>query len=68
MENSIRKKSEEETAKAIESGTGADAFEKLLDSDEEEFDPLELLMGLGNEKEVKAEYSDEETLFQILII
>lgn len=54
---------EEETAKAIESGTGADAFEKLLDSDEEEFDPLELLMGLGNEKEVKVEYSDEETLF-----
>ena len=39
---------EEETAKAIESGAGADAFEKLLDSDEEEFDPLELLMGLGD--------------------
>lgn len=54
---------EEETAKAIESGAGADAFEKLLDSDEEEFDPLELLMGLGDEKEVKVEYSDEETLF-----
>lgn len=54
---------EEETAKAIESGAGAAAFEKLLDSDEEEFDPLELLMGLGDEKEVKVEYSDEETLF-----
>lgn len=53
---------EEETAKVIESGAGADAFEKLLDS-EEEFDPLELLMGLGDEKEVKVEYSDEETLF-----
>jgi len=57
---------EEETAKAIESGAGADAFEKLLDSDEEEFDPLELLMGLGDEKEVKVEYSDEETLFSDL--
>ena len=54
---------EEETAKVIESGAGAEAFEKLLDSDEEEFDPLELLMGLGDEKEVKVEYSDEETLF-----
>lgn len=54
---------EEETAKVIESGAGAAAFEKLLDSDEEEFDPLELLMGLGDEKEVKVEYSDEETLF-----
>lgn len=54
---------EEETAKVIESGAGAAAFEKLLDSDEEEFDPLELLMGLGEEKEVKVEYSDEETLF-----
>ena len=54
---------EEETAKVIESGAGAAAFEKLLDSDEKEFDPLELLMGLGDEKEVKVEYSDEETLF-----
>ena len=54
---------EEETAKVIESGAGAAVFEKLLDSDEEEFDPLELLMGLGDEKEVKVEYSDEETLF-----
>ncbi len=57
---------EEETAKAIESGAGAEAFEQLLDSDEEEFDPLELLMGLGEDKEVKVEYSDEETLFSDL--
>ena len=57
---------EEETAKAIESGEGADAFEKLLSSDEEEFDPLELLMGLGDEKNVKVEYSDDETLFSDL--
>ena len=57
---------EEETAKAIESGEGAEAFEKQLDSDEDEFDPLELLMGLGKDKEVKVEYSDEETLFSDL--
>ncbi|MCR4717284.1 MAG: DEAD/DEAH box helicase [Lachnospiraceae bacterium] len=57
---------EEETAKAIESGAGAEAFEKLLDSDEDEFDPLELLLGLGEDKEVKVEYSDEETLFSDL--
>ena len=57
---------EEETAKAIESGEGAEAFEKQLDSDEDEFDPLELLMGLGEDKEVKVEYSDEETLFSDL--
>ncbi|RKM63017.1 DEAD/DEAH box helicase [Butyrivibrio sp. XB500-5] len=57
---------EEETAKAIESGEGADAFEKLLTSDAEEFDPLELLMGLGEDKEVNVEFSDEETLFSDL--
>jgi len=57
---------EEEIAKVIESGAGADALEKLLESDEEEFNPLELLMGLGEDKEVKVEYSDEETLFSDL--
>ncbi len=57
---------EEETARAIESGEGADAFEQLLNSDAEEFDPLELLMGLGEDNEVRVEYSDEETLFSDL--
>lgn len=65
MENSIRKK-EEETAKAIEEGLNADDFGKMLDSGEAEFDPLELLMGLGEDNSVKIEYSDEETLFSDL--
>ncbi|MGN0482090.1 MAG: DEAD/DEAH box helicase [Lachnospiraceae bacterium] len=53
---------EEVTAKAIENGK-ADAFGKLLDDGEAEFDPLEMLMGLGDDQNVKVEYSDEETLF-----
>lgn len=56
---------EEETAKAIENGVG-EAFADQLDAGEEEFDPLELLMGLGEENTVKIEYSDEETLFSDL--
>lgn len=56
---------EEETAKAIENGVG-ETFADQLDAGEEEFDPLELLMGLGEEDTVKIEYSDEETLFSDL--
>ena len=56
---------EEETAKAIENGVG-EAFADQLDAGEEEFYPLELLMGLGEEDTVKIEYSDEETLFSDL--
>lgn len=56
---------EEETAKAIENGVG-EAFADQLDAGEEEFNPLELLMGLGEEDTVKIEYSDEETLFSDL--
>lgn len=56
---------EEETAKAIENGVG-EAVADQLDAGEEEFDPLELLMGLGEEDTVKIEYSDEETLFSDL--
>ena len=55
----------EETAKAIENGVG-EAFADQLNAGEEEFDPLELLMGLGEEDTVKIEYSDEETLFSDL--
>ena len=57
---------EEKTAKAIEEGFSADVFGQLLDSGGEEFDPLELLMGLGDDNSVKIEYSDEETLFSDL--
>lgn len=57
---------EEETAKAMEEGLSADDFGKMLDAGEEEFDPLELLMGLGEDNSVKIEYSDEETLFSDL--
>ena len=57
---------EEETAKAIEDGVSADTFGNMLDTGEKEFDPLELLMGLGADKSVKIEYSDEETLFSDL--
>lgn len=56
---------EEVTAKAIENGE-ADAFGKLLDDGKDEFDPLEMLMGLGDDHNVKVEYSDEETLFSDL--
>lgn len=56
---------EEETAKAIENGAG-EKFVDQLDAGKEEFDPLELLMGLGDDNSVKIEYSDEETLFSDL--
>ncbi len=56
---------EEETAKAIENGVG-EKFADQLDEGKEEFDPLELLMGLGDDNSVKIEYSDEETLFSDL--
>ncbi len=56
---------EEQTAKAIENGMG-EAFADQLDAGEEAFDPLELLMGLGDDDAIKIEYSDEETLFSDL--
>lgn len=56
---------EEETARAIENGVG-EKFADQLDAGKEEFDPLELLMGLGDDNSVKIEYSDEETLFSDL--
>jgi hypothetical protein len=56
---------EEETAKAIENGIGEE-FAKQLDAGEEEFDPLEFLMGAGEDNSTKIEYSDEETLFSDL--
>lgn len=53
----------EETAKAIENGVLPEEFAQQLDSSEKEFDPLELLMGSVDEKDIRVEYSDDETLF-----
>lgn len=57
---------EEETAKAIEEGVSAEAFGSMLDSGEDEFDPLELLMGGGGQNIVPIQYDDEGTLFSDL--
>lgn len=57
---------EEETAKAIEEGISAEAFGSMLDSGEDEFDPLELLMGGGGQNIVPIQYDDEGTLFSDL--
>ena len=54
---------EEETAKAIENGMLAEDFAKKLEVSEQEFDPLELLMGNVDEKDTKVEFGKEETLF-----
>lgn len=54
---------EEETARAIESGMLPDDFAKKLDGTEEEFNPLELLIGSVDAKDTRIEFSQEETLF-----
>lgn len=54
---------EEETARAIETGMLPDEFAKKLDGTEEEFNPLELLMGAVDEKDTRVEFCKEETLF-----
>lgn len=48
---------------AIENGSDADAFEKTLDSGEEEFDPLEALMAASTENAEPAKVKKDETLF-----
>ena len=48
---------------AIENGSDADAFEKTLDSGEEEFDPLESLMAASTENAEPAKVKKDETLF-----
>ena len=54
-------------AEAIEAGSNADAFEKALDSGEDDFDPFEALMAVAgeaeNESEKKSEIVTDETLF-----
>ena len=48
---------------AIENGSDADAFEKTLDSGEEEFDPLEALMAASTEDAEPVKVKKDETLF-----
>ena len=59
---------EEETAKVIESGAGAAAFEKLLDSDEKEFDAALGINQMGAVYEALLSYRGfiaEEDLYEV---
>ncbi len=49
---------------AIENGADAAAFEKVLDSGEEEFDPFEALMAASNEDNAPVQVKSDETLFK----
>ena len=49
---------------AIENGADAAAFEKVLDSGEEEFDPFEALMAASNEDNAPVQAKSDETLFK----
>lgn len=55
-------------AEAIEDGSDADAFERILDAGEEDFDPFEVLMAAAGEAEAETEKKSEiitdETLFR----
>ena len=51
---------------AIESGADSDAFAKLLDSGEAEFDPFEALMAAAAEDSVPVQVKTEETLYSDL--
>jgi len=48
---------------AIEGGADASAFEDILDSGEEEFDPFEALMAASAEDSVPVQVKSDETLF-----
>ena len=48
---------------AIESGADAAAFENILDSGEEEFDPFEALMAASEEDKAPVRVKSDETLF-----
>jgi len=54
---------EQMTASAIESGVSAEAFDQLLDTTNEEFDPFEALMAGGDEAESPMQVEDSDTLF-----
>lgn len=49
---------------AIENGADAAAFEKVLNSGEEEFDPFEALMAASNEDNAPVQVKSDETLFK----
>ena len=51
---------------AIESGSDADAFEKILDTGEDEFDPFEALMAAASEDSAPVQVKSDETLFSDL--
>ena len=48
---------------AIENGSDASAFEEILDSGEEEFDPFEALMAASAEGSAPVQVKSDETLF-----
>ena len=50
-------------ADAIEGGSDANAFESILDSGEEEFDPFEALMAAAAEDNAPVQVKTEDTLF-----
>jgi ERCC4-related helicase len=54
---------EQMTAGAIEAGTSAEAFDQVLDTSGEEFDPFEALMASTFESEAPISFDDSETLF-----
>ena len=54
---------EQVTASAIESGVTAEAFDLLLDTTNEEFDPFEALMAGEEENENPVQVEDGDTLF-----
>ncbi len=56
-------KEEQAVSDVIESGSDATAFEDLLDSGEEEFDPFEALMAMSEEDSAPTEVKTDETLF-----
>ena len=48
---------------AIEGGADASAFESILDSSEEEFDPFEALMAASEDDKEPVQVKSDETLF-----
>ena len=54
---------EQVTAGAIESGVTAEAFGRMLDAANEEFDPFEALMAGSDETETLVQVDDGDTLF-----
>ena len=55
---------EQVTASAIESGVTAEAFDRMLDTTNEEFDPFEALMAGTTENENTVQAEDDDTIFE----